>query len=72
MLSLNIIYIKLTNKEKYDIYPIYIDKNGMWWKTEIKRDGEITFGEEIENTEKIENIIQYKTLINSRSFFILS
>ncbi len=47
------------NKEKYDIYPIYIDKNGIWWKTEIKRDGKISFGEKIENTEKIENIIQY-------------
>ena len=33
------------NKEKYEIYPIYIDKNGIWY--------------EYENKNKIENIIEY-------------
>ena len=35
------------NKDKYDIYPIYIDKNGEWFET--KED----------NKTKIENIIEY-------------
>ena len=33
------------DKEKYEIYPIYIDKNGSWWKDTTK--------------EKIENEIKY-------------
>lgn len=37
------------NKEKYEIYPIYIDKDGKWYKKHI----------EVEQKEKIENIIQY-------------
>lgn len=36
------------NREKYEIFPIYIDKNGEWYKYE-----------ENKKNEKIENIIQY-------------
>ena len=38
------------NKEKYDIFPIYIDKQGNWYKWDLKE----------KNKEKeIENIIKY-------------
>lgn len=39
--------IKNLNKEKYEIYPIFIDKNGIW------------FGEKNSEKIKIENIIKY-------------
>lgn len=45
------------DKEKYEIYPIYIDKDGIWWeyKEEFKpRD----FNKEVVNKTKIENIIE--------------
>ena len=46
------------DKEKYDIYPIYIDKSGIWWRY-INTNENLSFIEEIKNKEKIENIIQY-------------
>ena len=49
--------IKHLNKEKYEINPIYIDKNGNWFKFKIE-DIEKE-GEELENREKISNIIEY-------------
>ena len=45
------------DKEKYEIFPIYIGKNGKWYKyLETK---ELKFGEEIKNKEEIENVFKY-------------
>jgi len=53
--------IKNLNKEKYDIYPIYINQQGEWLK--YKRNVEdikiLSVGEKISETEKIENPISY-------------
>ena len=51
--------MKNLNKETYDIYPIYIDKDGIWWEAKIDLEQKINFGDEIEHKEKIENVIQY-------------
>ena len=48
--------IKHLNKEKYNIFPIYIDKIGNWYK--VKLEG-IEKSEELENKEHIENITEY-------------
>ncbi len=57
VMSANSILDKL-DKERFEIYPIYIDKEGKWWKyLEIGQKRE--FGEEIKNKEKIENIVEY-------------
>ena len=57
VMSANSILDKL-DKERYEIYPIYIDKEGKWWKyLEIGQKRE--FGEEIKDKEKIENIVEY-------------
>ena len=57
VMSANSILDKL-DKERYEICPIYIDKEGKWWKyLEIGQKRE--FGEEIKNKEKIENIVEY-------------
>ena len=40
--------IKNLNKEKYDVYPIYIDKTGKWFETQNLRDRKV-----------IKNIIEY-------------
>ena len=45
------------NKEKYEVTPIYIDKEGNWYKWEDKE--EIKFGEEITLKEKIKDIFTY-------------
>lgn len=50
--------IKNLNKEKYDIYPIYIDKSGEWF--EFEPDNKTyKVGDEIVGTKKIENIWNY-------------
>ncbi len=50
--------LKNLDREKYQIYPIYIDKRGEWYKyIENSNDSEIE--EEIRNKEKITNIIEY-------------
>jgi len=46
------------NKEKYDIYPIYIDKNGTWHEF-IDNNKKYSVGEPIEGINKIENIYEY-------------
>ena len=57
VMSANSILDKL-DKERFEIYPIYIDKEGKWWKyLEIGKKRE--FGEEIKDKEKIENIVEY-------------
>lgn len=53
--------IQNLNKEKYEVLPIYIDKNGNWYKytkniNEIKA---LHVGDEIEEVEKIENEFEY-------------
>ena len=47
--------ISKLDKEKYDILPIYIDKNGVWYKyTKNINEIEITkIGEKLQNLEKI-------------------
>lgn len=52
--------LKNINKEKYEIYPIYISKEGEWYKYTINSELEnIKIGNKITNTEKIENPIKY-------------
>lgn len=46
------------DKDKYEIFPIYIAKDGTWYKN-IKNLDTIEFRKEINNKEKIENIIEY-------------
>ena len=48
--------IKHLNKEKYNVFPIYIDKIGNWYK--VKRE-DIEKSEELENKEHIEDITEY-------------
>lgn len=50
----------LTNidPEKYEIYPIYIGKDGIWYQCEnIQKKREL--GEEVGNKEKIPNVMEY-------------
>lgn len=53
--------IKNLNKEKYEIYPIYIDIEGNWHKytKNINQIGKIKVGDKIKEIEKIENPIHY-------------
>ena len=46
------------DRNKYEIFPIYIDKQGNWWKY-IEDGKERQFGEKIENKKRIENLIEY-------------
>lgn len=46
------------DREKYEIYPVFIDKEGKWWETEIPQKT-ISFGETINKKYEIENIIEY-------------
>ena len=50
--------IKNLNKDKYDIYPIYIDKKGDWFKY-IINNKEYKVGDEIIGGDKIENVWKY-------------
>ena len=43
--------------EKYDIYPIYIDKEGTWW--EYEKQNNIRLGTKIKNKKLIENERKY-------------
>jgi len=49
------------NKNKYDIYPIYISKDGIFYKytKNIKDIKILSVGSEIEELEKINNIVEY-------------
>ena len=57
VMSANSILDKL-DKERFEIYPIYIDKEGKWWKY-LENGKKREFGEEIKDKEKIENIVEY-------------
>ena len=50
--------IKNLNKEKYEIYPIYIDRAGEWYEFELDNKT-YKVGDEIVGTKKIENIWNY-------------
>ena len=52
--------IKNLNKRKYQILPIYIDKNGEWFKytKEVDKIDILSLGQEITEKEKIDNIIE--------------
>lgn len=50
--------IKNLNKEKYDIYPIYIDKKGEWYEVLNIKENEKK-GEELKDKKNISNIIEY-------------
>lgn len=43
---------------KYEIFPIYIDKTGKWYEYKGKYD-EIEMGKKLEKVQKIDNIIEY-------------
>ena len=49
--------MKELNKEKYEIFPIYISKEGTWYKY-LETKENIQFGQEIKSKEKIENITE--------------
>lgn len=49
---------KKLDVNKYDIFPIYIDNNGEWYKcTDISKRYQV--GDKIENIKKIDNVIEY-------------
>ena len=50
--------MKNLDKNKYDIYPIYISKEGPWNKYKYE-DREVKLGSEINNIEEIDNIVKY-------------
>ena len=50
--------LKNLDRTKYEIFPIYIGKDGNWYSY-IENDKEKKFGEEIQNQEKIQNVIEY-------------
>lgn len=45
------------DKNKYEIYPIYIDEQGKWWEAEAQENME--FGEKVKTKKEIENITKY-------------
>ena len=47
--------IKNLNKEKYEIFPIFIDEDGNWYKINMPNHEKIN----IENRTKIENVFEY-------------
>ena len=47
--------IKNLNKEKYEIFPIFIDKNGDWFKVEKTKENQL----KMENKKQIENVFKY-------------
>ncbi len=46
------------DKQKYDIYPIYIGKEGTWYSYQGSFD-KIEFGEPLDEIEKIEDVVKY-------------
>ena len=46
------------DREKYEVFPIYIDKQGNWFKY-IETNKKRRFGEVVENKEQLDNIIEY-------------
>ncbi len=50
--------IKHLNKEKYNIYSIYIDKNGEWFNVNNLEENEVV-GEELKDKIHIDNVIEF-------------
>lgn len=50
--------IRNLNKNKYDIFPIYIDKNGDWFEYKYNNE-EFKVGDQVHTNLKIENICEY-------------
>lgn len=50
--------LKNLDREKYEIYPIYIGKDGTWYQYTNNQE-ERKFGEEVNNKDKIEDVIKY-------------
>lgn len=50
--------LKNLDRDQYNVYPIYIDKNGVWWE-HIEKEEKIIMGDKIENKKQIENIMKY-------------
>lgn len=46
------------DRERYEVFPIYIDKKGNWFKY-IENGQKREFGAKVENKEKIENLFEY-------------
>ena len=46
------------DKEKYEVFPIYIDKDGNWWEYTMPKDT-IKIGTKIQAKQRIENIVKY-------------
>ncbi len=53
--------IKNLDKERYEIFPIYIDKKGNWYEytKEIEKIEILKIGEEISEKNKITNLVEY-------------
>lgn len=53
--------IKNLNKDKYEIFPIYISNEGKWFEylEEVKNIGNIKVGDKIENIKEIQNPMEY-------------
>lgn len=58
--------LKNLNQDKYIIYPIYIDKKGVWfeYKVDFNQIKILNIGEEINQIEKIENPLEYLSNID--------
>ncbi|MCI8383730.1 MAG: D-alanine--D-alanine ligase [Clostridia bacterium] len=50
--------LKNLDREKYQVFPIYIAKDGTWYEV-LEKQEEYQFGQEIETKKEIENVIDY-------------
>lgn len=50
--------LKNIDREKYEVFPIYIGKDGTWYQCEDKQEKR-ELGEEVSNKEKISNVMDY-------------
>lgn len=53
--------VKNLDKNKYDVYPIYIDNDGTWYKynVDINKIVILNVGDELDNIEIIDNVLSY-------------
>lgn len=50
--------LKNLDKSKYEIFPIYIGKEGTWYEYD-ETQGKMEFGEAVNNTKKIQDVMKY-------------
>lgn len=50
--------LKNLDRQRFDIYPIYISKEGIWYEY-LEDENEIMLGSKIENIKKIQNVFEY-------------